>query len=141
MEFTIGNHPDLIKKAHAIRKQVFVIEQGIPQALDLDGLDGSADHVLVTKGEELIATARLYYKRSGYAVMARIAVLQTFRGLGVATKMVKALLDHTKQRNIKTIEIHAHQYLRSYYEKFGFKFIKEVETVGEHQLIEMKYQY
>ena len=139
MEFTIGNHPDLIKKAHAIRKQVFVIEQGIPQVLDLDGLDGSADHVLVTKGEELIATARLYYKRSGYAVMARIAVLQTFRGLGVATKMVKALLDHTKQRNIKTIEIHAHQYLRSYYEKFGFKFIKEVETVGEHQLIEMKY--
>ena len=140
MEFTIGNHPDLIKKAHAIRKQVFVIEQGIPQVLDLDGLDGSADHVLVTKGEELLATARLYYKIPDHAIMARIAVLQTYRCLGIASMMIKVLLEHAKQRNIKTVEIHAHQYLRAYYEKFGFKFLKEVETVGKHPLIEMRYE-
>ena len=140
MQQTIGNHPDLIKKAHYIRREVFVIEQGIPQELDLDGLDQTSDHILVTEGNNLIGTARLYYKRPDHAIMARIAVLQTYRGLGVATKMVKALLDHAKQRNIKTLEIHAHQYLRSYYEKFGFKFIEEVETVGEHQLIEMRYE-
>ena len=38
------------------------------------------------------------------------------------------------------IEIHAHEYLRGYYENFGFKYIKNVEVVGEHQLIEMHYK-
>ncbi|GAL31257.1 hypothetical protein JCM19239_3155 [Vibrio variabilis] len=41
---------------------------------------------------------------------------------------------------MSSIEIHAHSYLRDYYERFGFEFIQEVEIVGEHQLIEMRYQ-
>ncbi len=45
-----------------------------------------------------------------------------------------------EQQGVESIEIHAHSYLRNYYEKFGFNFVQEVEIVGEHQLIEMRYQ-
>jgi predicted GNAT family N-acyltransferase len=47
------------------------------------------------------------------------------------------LITQSKQLNISRIEIHAHEYLRDFYATFGFDFIKQVEKVGEHQLIQM----
>lgn len=51
-----------------------------------------------------------------------------------------ALIEYAKQQGVDFIDIHAHSYLRNYYQKFGFDFIQEVEVVGGHQLIEMRYQ-
>ena len=138
MEVVIGNNPELIMKAQSIRHQVFVVEQGIPQILDLDGLDPVSHHALMTDEDNLVATARLHIDESGHSTMARV-VLQPYRGSGIASKIVIALLKHASEHGAKVIEIHAHQYLKNYYEKFGFKFIREVEIVGEHQLIEMRY--
>ncbi|MGY2574759.1 GNAT family N-acetyltransferase [Vibrio sp. C8] len=139
MEVTIGNGKELIQQAQAIRYQVFTLEQHIPQELDLDGLDEDSLHALVSEQGKPIATARLKVNQNGSSVMARVAVTEESRGLGIATKLVSALIEHAKKIGVRSIEIHAHSYLRSYYEKFGFKFIQEVEVVGEHQLIEMQY--
>jgi len=140
MELIIGNSADLILKSQAIRNQVFVIEQGIPLELDLDGLDEQSFHTLVTDNHSLVATARLTVTEEKNAVMARIAVLKEYRGKGVAATIINALTSYAQEINLHSIEIHAHEYLRGYYEKFGFKYIKEVEVVGEHQLIEMLYR-
>lgn len=139
MEVTIGNGKELIQQAQAIRYQVFTLEQKIPQELDLDGLDEDSLHALVSEQGKPIATARLKVNQDGSSVMARVAVSEQSRGLGIASKLVSALIEHAKNIGVRSIEIHAHSYLRSYYEKFGFKFIQEVEVVGEHQLIEMQY--
>jgi predicted GNAT family N-acyltransferase len=140
MELVIGNSAALISKSQAIRNQVFVIEQGIPLDLDLDGLDEQSYHALVTDNNSFVATARLTIVEDKNAVMARVAVLKEYRGSGIATKLINALLSYAREINIDSIEIHAHEYLRGYYENFGFKYIKKAEVVGEHQLIEMHYK-
>ena len=140
MDIVIGNNAELISKSRAIRNQVFAIEQGIPLELDLDGLDEQSDHALVTDNNSLVGTARLTIVDDKNAVMARVAVLKEYRGSGIATKLINALLSHAGAINIDSIEIHAHEYLRGYYENFGFKYIKEAEVVGGHQLIEMNYK-
>ena len=140
MELVIGNSAELISKSQAIRNQVFVIEQGIPIELDLDGLDEQSYHALITDNNSLVATARLTIVEDKNAVMARVAVLKEYRGSGIATNLIKALLSHAREINIKLIEIHAHEHLRGFYENFGFKYIKEAEVVGGHQLIEMNYK-
>ena len=140
MELVIGNSADLISKSRAIRNQVFAIEQGIPMELDLDGLDEQSHHALITDNNSLVATARLTIVDDKHAVMARVAVLKEYRGSGIATNLIKALLSHAREINIKLIEIHAHEHLRSFYENFGFKYIKKVEVVGGHQLIEMHFK-
>ncbi|WP_028579576.1 GNAT family N-acetyltransferase [Desulfogranum japonicum] len=139
MELIIGNNADIIAKSQAIRHKVFVIEQGIPLELDLDGLDENCCHALVTVGDLPIATARLFTADGKHAIMARVAVAQEYRHSGIATKVVKALITHAAETNVVSIEIHAHEYLREYYERFGFEFVQEVEIVGGHQLIEMHY--
>ncbi len=140
MEVIIGTSPEIIEQAQAIRFQVFSVEQSIPNELDFDGLDTTSIHALVMDNNHAIATARLLIKPDGLSVMARVAVLKAYRGQGIASEVVKALVNYAEQQGVESIEIHAHSYLRNYYEKFGFNFVQEVEIVGEHQLIEMRYQ-
>ncbi|MEZ9059929.1 GNAT family N-acetyltransferase [Vibrio pelagius] len=140
MEVIIGTSPEIIERAQAIRFQVFSVEQSIPNELDFDGLDNTSMHALVMDNNQAIATARLLIHSDGSSVMARVAVLEAYRGQGIASEVVKALVDFAEKQGVNLIEIHAHSYLRNYYEKFGFIFVKEVEVVGEHQLIEMRYQ-
>ncbi|HCR97750.1 MULTISPECIES: GNAT family N-acetyltransferase [Halomonas] len=140
MEVTIGNDSELINLAQGIRYQVFTREQQIPVELDLDGLDEESFHALVTEKGEPMATARLTVKEDGSSVMARVAVNEECRGMGVASKVIQAMMQYAQNIGVNSIEIHAHSYLRGYYEKFGFEFTKEVEMVGEHQLIEMQCQ-
>lgn len=137
---TIGNDSELIEQAKAIRYQVFTLEQNIPTDLDLDGLDDVSIHILVKDGNKPVATARLTTKENGCSVMSRVAVSKEYRGSGIGSTVIKALLEHAKTSGLVSIEIHAHGHLRNYYERFGFEFIKEVEIVGEHQLIEMRHQ-
>lgn len=133
----IGNDQDIIARSHQIRFEVFVDEQSIPQLLDHDGLDEHSEHIIVLVDEKTVATARLSRQQDDHAVMARIAVSKAFRGRGIADKMIRALLVHAKKSGLRTIEIHAHHYLQHYYEKFGFNYIRDVEIVGDHQLVEM----
>ena len=139
MEVIIGTSSEIIERAQAIRFQVFSVEQSIPNELDFDGLDTTSIHALVMDDNHAIATARLLIKPDGLSVMARVAVLKAYRGQGIASEVVKALVNYAEQQGVESIEIHAHSYLRNYYERFGFNFVQEVEIVGEHQLIEMRY--
>lgn len=140
MEVIIGTSPEIIEQAQGIRFQVFSVEQSIPNELDFDGLDTTSVHALVMDANQAIATARLLIKPDGSSVMARVAVLKAYRGQGIASEVVKVLVNYAEQKNVESIDIHAHSYLRNYYEKFGFNFVQEVEVVGEHQLIEMRHK-
>ena len=141
IKISVGNSSELIKKSQGIRNTVFVKEQGIPIELDLDGLDRQSYHALAQKGKQAVGTARLTLAGDKQAVLARVAVMKNNRGLGIASQLVQSLLSYAGELDIKTIDIHAHKYLRGYYESFGFKYIQEVEVVGEHQLIEMRLSY
>ncbi|WP_336406937.1 GNAT family N-acetyltransferase [Gallaecimonas mangrovi] len=52
--------------------------------------------------------------------------------------MMAALLAHARQLAAVSVELHAHQYLKDYYQAFGFRYVRDVEVVGGHQLIEMQ---
>ena len=46
------------ERAFALRKEVFVKEQGVPLSLELDEHDATAIHFIVNDGEKTIATAQ-----------------------------------------------------------------------------------
>lgn len=140
MNVKIGASAAIIAQAQTIRFQVFTQEQGIGEGLDKDGLDEQAIHALVFDGKIAVATARLCLIDSTHGVLARVAVLKHYRKQGLAGRVVDALMRYARQHGVDTIDIHAHHYLREYYQKHGFSFIKNVEVVAGHRLIEMRYQ-
>jgi predicted GNAT family N-acyltransferase len=100
--------------------QVFVQEQGVPEELELDEFDSSADHALAYIQNQCVGTARLILRSDGRAQIGRMAVLREFRQKGVGRQLLRALILLGKSRGIVEFELHAQVSAISFYEKLGF---------------------
>ena len=101
----------------AVRRAVFIEEQGVPAALEWDGLDESCYHVLVTAaGNCPVGTGRM--KPDGH--IGRMAVLRGCRGQGIGSAMLTALLAIARQQQCAGVYLHAQVAAISFYEKHGF---------------------
>lgn len=129
--------PEDLEVALAIRHEVFVREQGIPENLDLDGNDQCAHHVLVYSGGRAAATGRVIVSASGEATLARIAVVQGFRGRGLGRKVVEELEAAAAAAGATTLRIHAHYYLETFYSSLGYETVSGIDFVAGHKLITM----
>src|SRR4051812_32993229 len=88
----------------AIRYQVFVVEQHVPEELEWDGLDERCVHVLArTQSAEAIGTARLL----PVAHIGRMAVLPHWRRHGVGRALLMELLAAAYERGDREIELSA----------------------------------
>ena len=137
IKIRVAQDLESIIESQKIRKEVFVQEQGIPIELDLDGWDDNSYHALAYDNNQVVGVARLTLTENNKAVLARVAVLKEFRGLGIASKIVKALLLKAENLSIRKIDIYPHEHLKGFYESYGFKYIEKSEVVGNHQLIKM----
>ena len=100
-----------------IRRQVFVVEQGVPEAEEWDGRDTESWHWLATDDEDLpIGTARLLPDGQ----ISRMAVLAAHRRAGVGAAMLKMAVEKASQLDLN-IFLHAQTQALGFYEREGFK--------------------
>lgn len=100
-----------------VRTAVFVEEQNVPVELDFDGLDGSCQHVLaVAPDGRAVGTARML--DDGH--IGRMAVLQDWRGRGVGTRMLEALLARAVGMGLRRVLLHSQDHAAPFYERLGF---------------------
>ncbi len=100
----------------AIRREVFVAEQGVPEAIEIDGVDGRCVHVLASQGDLPVGTGRM--QADGH--IGRIAVRKPFRGLGVGTRMVRALIAEARRRGLASVYLGSQIHAQGFYEELGF---------------------
>ncbi|WP_194438941.1 GNAT family N-acetyltransferase [Vibrio fluminensis] len=136
MNLVIGCDSLLIEQSHAIRQEVFVIEQDIPLELDRDGKDSVSQHAILYLNCQPVGCARLTISHR-WAVLSRVAVLDAYRGAKLADVLVNALLRYARRQHVYYVSVLVHQYLADYYKELGFTFAKGGEMVGKHQLIEL----
>lgn len=107
-----------------LRLQVFVAEQGVPEALELDEWDNSAQHFIAIKDQTVIATLRLVLKQDK-AKLGRLAVLKSFRNQGIATELMQQAMQFCQQQSMTTITLGAQLTVQDFYAKLGY------QTVGD----------
>ena len=79
----------------AIRYAVFVDEQRVPEAEEMDAFDETSVHLLASCGEpNFIGCARIM--PSGQ--IGQMAVLKNFRGRGVGSRLMQAAITQAKQQ-------------------------------------------
>lgn len=128
-------------QAQAIRRQVFVEEQGIPAALEYDGADPSAIHVVAYQGECAVATGRLLLEADGLGILGRIAVVANARGQGIGGQVVRQLEQCAVTAGVQRLILHPHAYLEKFYTDLGYQTVAGGEsTVGAHRLLLMEKQ-
>ena len=101
----------------AIRREVFVIEQRVPEGMEWDGLDGACVHALANAADgTAIGTGRL----APDGRIGRMAVLADWRGRGVGAAVLAALIESARARGMRALHLHAQTHAIAFYERFGF---------------------
>ena len=100
-----------------IRRAVFINEQKVPEELEWDEFDTSAQHVLVLDSlNKPVATGRI--KADGH--IGRMAVLKKYRKQGIGSAILLVLLDLASQRTLEKVYLHAQVSAIPFYLKHGF---------------------
>jgi len=115
-------------KLAAIRRTVFIDEQGVPEALEWDADDAGAVHLLAVDGEgRAIGCARLL--TDGH--LGRMAVLPPWRGRGVGRALLAAALDAARTRGHTMLRLSAQTQAAGFYARAGFVAVgSEYEEAG-----------
>jgi predicted GNAT family N-acyltransferase len=135
--FSIGSWAELSDAARLVRTEVFIKEQGIPEAEEWDDMDALCNHVVAynTQGEP-IATARLLPSQNGTAKIGRMAVLLAWRGQGIGAFMLQRLLQTAHQRGDQEALLHAQSQAQGFYVAQGFEARGEVfDEVGMPHIV------
>ena len=78
----------LCNAAFALRREVFVWEQKVPEEEEHDEYDMTATHFVAIGEGEVVGTLRLI-DLPEHVKIGRVAVRQAFRGQGIARRMMR----------------------------------------------------
>lgn len=106
-----------------IRRQVFIEEQGVPEARERDGRDADCWHVLARDGAgRAIGCGRL----SPDHKIGRMAVLPANRSSGVGLALLRELLGRARSQGWQEVALSAQVSAIGFYERAGFQAHGEV---------------
>ncbi len=127
VDLKTGSWDELKDGAAALRTEVFVEEQEIPQELEWDEHDAKALHALVlNKLGQPVATGRLLQPQPKLAQIGRMAVSKALRGGNLGRMVIEALVDAARQRGDHQVILHAQCSAEGFYRRLGFKAHGEV---------------
>lgn len=126
----VADGDDDLKACFAVRRDVFVAEQGVPAELEYDAYDAGAVHVLACRADgEPLGTGRLLTGEAaaaknggddGVGALGRLAVRKVARGLGVGAALVRAIEDAARERGLVAVDLHAQTHALGFYERLGY---------------------
>jgi len=126
----------------ALRLSVFVEEQGVPEALEIDGLDALAYHAVACVEDSIIGTGRLLVLPGGDALIGRMAVQSDVRRIGIGANVLKFLEDAAAKMGAPGVIVHAQTYVSEFYLYNGYNSEGEpFEEAGiEHVLMRKSFK-
>ncbi|MBT2479056.1 GNAT family N-acetyltransferase [Streptomyces sp. ISL-94] len=113
----------------AVRSEVFVVEQSVPESIEYDAYDAGALHVLAVGPDgSALGTGRLLHgaaalaKTGDLAVgsLGRLAVRAAARGLGVGVALIHAIEAEALRLGLAAVDLGAQTHALGFYERLGY---------------------
>ncbi|MFK9090298.1 GNAT family N-acetyltransferase [Bacillus salipaludis] len=105
--------------AFQIRKEVFVIEQGVPledEFNQFDKLNRLCEHILVHYNDQPVGTGRIRFVE-GVGKLERICILEPYRKFGLGKIIIQAL----EERGVSQVKLHGQSQAKGFYIKLGYR--------------------
>jgi predicted GNAT family N-acyltransferase len=112
----LGDWATLGTDAAAIRREVFIDEQHIPESEEWDDGDAVSIHAVAYDSGGAIATGRLLPD----ARIGRMAVRRPHRRSGIGGMLLDALIDAARARGDGSVVLSAQTYVIDFYARHGF---------------------
>lgn len=116
LAFIAPESPGDLEACRELRTQVFVDEQGIARAIELDERDSDCTHILITQNGAPIATGRMLPEGR----IGRMAVASAWRGRGLGRIVLDGLLATAASRGLPRVSLHAQRGAVDFYRAAGF---------------------
>ena len=114
-----------VATCRALRRTVFIEEQGVSEADEVDELDGSAIHLLAFVNEVPVGTARLLLK-GDTGKIGRVCVLPGARGTGLGAALMRAALAEFRgMPGVSRVTLGAQSHATGFYAALGFRVVGE----------------
>lgn len=108
-----------IATCRSLRRVVFIEEQGVPEADEVDDKDDDAIHLLATQDATPVGSARLLIA-GDTGKIGRVCVLKSQRGTGLGAALIRAAVAELRARGLTTAKLGAQTHAIGFYERLGF---------------------
>ncbi|MFJ3514934.1 GNAT family N-acetyltransferase [Streptomyces sp. NPDC090131] len=129
VEVRVAASAEDLKACFAVRSEVFVVEQSVPESIEYDAYDADAVQVLAVGADAVpLGTGRLLHgpvalgKTGDLTVgsLGRLAVAKSARGLGVGVALVRAIEAEAARRGLTAVDLGAQTHALGFYERLGY---------------------
>jgi len=121
-----ANTAEMMNQAYEIRRRVFILEQHVPEEIELDAEDAHAFHALATIDGAVVGCGRYVAHNDEEVKIGRMAVLPEFRGTGVGREILRYLMDTARARGFRRAVLHAQLTAEGFYLGQGYQPVGEV---------------
>ncbi len=105
--------------AFALRHEVFVVEQQVPETIERDDYDLTATHFVAIAGGNVVGTLRVVFLAE-HAKIGRVAVKSEWRGQGIGKQLMAAAMHFGRKSGENRFFLTAQADKVGLYEKLGF---------------------
>ena len=113
-----ATHP-LMTAVFALRREVFVVEQGVPEELEVDEDDKFAAHLVALSDGHVIGTLRIV-RHARMAKIGRMAVSASSRRNGIGRELMEFAAVTASRDGAEEIILGAQLTAREFYTRLGY---------------------
>lgn len=124
--------------AHAVRRAVFIDEQGVSEKIEMDDKDPEARHVVAYSDGMPVGTGRLREPEPSVAKIERVAVRESSRGEGLGRALMYELEDIARADGMDEAVLHAQTSVEEFYEKLGYRTVSDTFDEAGIRHVEMR---
>jgi predicted GNAT family N-acyltransferase len=118
LQITLAREAEQVE-CFALRRTVFVDEQGVPDELERDEHDALAAHWIARRRSEIVGTARARVLEHDVKA-ERVAVRKDMRGSGVGRALMSAIETWARTRRMDGVRLNAQSSAVPFYEILGY---------------------
>ncbi|MFZ5456083.1 MAG: GNAT family N-acetyltransferase [Pseudomonadota bacterium] len=112
----LGDWASMAPALEAIRREVFIVEQRVPEEMEWDADDATSVHALALLEGHPVGCGRLL--PDGH--IGRMAVRAPHRSRGIGRALLQSLLAEARRRGMREVVLHAQTHALRFYEEQGF---------------------
>ena len=115
-----------VADAFAVRREVFIEEQGVSEDEEMDGRDDEATHFVAYEDGRPVGCARVRVPEADVGKVERVAVRETAREQGVGTAVMEAVEAWATDRGLSVLKVNAQTRVETFYGRLGYETTSDV---------------
>lgn len=125
LSIQLADTEEKLKACQEVRRIVFQVGQGVPEAIDFDGRDEFSDNLIAYYDNKPVGTVRLRAIDDTLLKLERLAVHNDYRGLAIGSALIEYSSAYAKNKGYQSIKLHAQMQALSIYLKAGYEIVGE----------------